>query len=568
MHRACSLSGFAAKSAGLVLCALSLTLPAQRAAAEMPGNIPANSSAAIWIDDTQEFWKKAATLPLTRAFRQFMDNPLLQQQMGFQMMRLDMDKVTAKLGYPATPDELLGTVFKSLTFYSAPDAAGGEPMSALSLAVADEVKAKKLFEVLDASLREDAQTTGGLPAEITFSEETIAGSSLTRFSGKEEGYYGLVDGKQFLIANTAAAAQQAVGAFKGEKSDAVNADFERLSKAVSTDDADIAMWVDTDSLAGIGNMAGPLGTIPSNKLLFSMKVTPTGLEGRAANTADPAALSPNIKPGALQALSFLSSQPLAGFASHQFDAEYMFETFDQLSATSGMQAGGTVSPRAMFEAATGISVDQELIPALGNEVGVGLNAISPNPDMPMIPLVDVVIGARVKDAAKMTGVMQKLEKFIEAGAASQSQAQGTMPQTFASGEAGIRSFAAAPGMGLSYLIQGDYLLLGLNDPSVKGALARKAAPATSLQESAQVKDVMKPLNATEYYDAGMINISKIVNEVVVPYMPLMAGGAGGTPEFQIAMAFVRDVLSHVGTLSAASTRQDNLAVGQIKLVMQ
>lgn len=543
----------AVRSVALAACSLGLMLPGQRAAAELPRTVPADASSAIWINDTQAFWQKAATLPLTRGLRQFLDNPLLAQKLDFQELLLEKDKAAARLGFPVTPDELLGSVFKSLVFVRTADAPGRRPQVLLSLGVGDKAKAQKLVDVLIEDMREDAKTTGTTFSGATITETTIEGKKLTQVAGEQTRILGLVDDKQFIIAESADEAARAIRALGGE-SQGVPADYERLAKAVPIDKADIGVWFDLEGMApGL-----PPGVVPTaNKMLMSLNTTPTGLDGRMANTADPGQLSANVKPGQLNSLVYLAAQPIAAVSSHQIDFEYVLNQLEQMGAVS----------RPAIEQSTGISFDQELFPALGNELGFLFNTFAPNPDMPMIPLVDAALVLKVDDAAKAAAVMQKVEKMIEQAQAAQNQAQGLPPQSFQSGAGGVRGFAMMPGVGLSYIIDGDYLLIGPNDTSLTSALARKAAPATSLQNSALLKDALAGLPGSAYYDAGTLSVYKLVNELLVPYIGMIPGAARN-PDLPLNKAFLTDVVAHLGTISAASTSEGGLLISQIKVVMQ
>ncbi|NOS31023.1 hypothetical protein, partial [Staphylococcus aureus] len=92
------------------------------------------------------------------------------------------------------------------------------------------------------------------------------------------------------------------------------------------------------------------------------------------------------------------------------DPQASLTQFQMMLSMMGAGADPSQSPIAQFEAATGVSVQNDVVPALGQEVVFSLNSLGMNPIMPMVPMVDLALGAEVKDEAKMREVMGKLEK--------------------------------------------------------------------------------------------------------------------------------------------------------------
>ncbi|MCL5269757.1 MAG: hypothetical protein M1457_04215 [bacterium] len=573
----------------------------------------------LGASDTAGLWNKSRTLPLVNSLTQYLQSPAVAQDLEYQAFDLERRKLEATLGYPATVGEFMSGVFKNALFYATPAAAGEKVPSVVFLMTAgDRAKAAKLIEVLDQKNKDYAAasavtasavapTTGSLPVApakpSTFEKLTVGGVSVSHYiyrdeSGAgQEGFYTLA-GDRLLFSNRQAALNRALtGLASGAVPITKNADYVRLTNSLPTRKADLVGWFDADYLVRYTPYGGMLKAMPgvaaSNKIAWAINVVPDGLFVKAATTADPAKRSPDIKPGKLEGLAFVAQNPLAAVVYGLFDPGMINSELTMLKAMPGVMGGPGSSagdPILRFEQATGVSVQQELIPALGGEFTFGFNKVDMTNTSTIgflpFPTVDLSIGVKLKDPAKMAAIMIKLEKYMEQkvrsaagpqagamGVADGAAAGGPDPQaalTFQSVQAGgaqIRTLPFSQGFAPSYTILKDYVLIGLNTASVAAAVSRAGGQSPSIGASPAYLELARLAgNNPALYSYSAVDISQIVS-LLGTYLPMFLNNQTPSAQQQL-MGLVNNVLIHSGTLAAIETRESDIPVTYTKLTMR
>ena len=594
---------------GCILIILAAAVPAR---AELPfaSGIPANAIMVVGIGDAGATWNRARPLPLFGALNQYLQSPALSDDLDFQAFLLERKKLELALGYPATADAFMGGVFRNFLFYAVPGPAGEKiPSVVIMMTAADKAKVARLVQVLDQKNKGYAQasaapTTSTLPVNsATFERFAIGEASVSHFvhlagssgdagqpSGDvREGYYTLA-GDRFVFATRRIALSAALaGLPAGAPNLASNPDYARLTSVLPVDKADIVGWFDADYLTRFVPYGAMLKAMPgvsrSNKMAWVVSMVSDGVLVKGATTAEPTRDAPGFKPGKLAGLAFVGPTPLAAAVSGAFDPSQLLSQLDAFKAMPGMLGGAGApaggDPLTEFEQSSGISIQQELIPALGGEYVMALNKVDPLHTSTVgffsLPTVDMAVCVKLKDSAKMAGVMRKLEKVAEkrvnggvappAAGAGAGAPPGMVFESVPAGSVEIRRLPFSEGIAPSYAIFQGFLIIGLNTASVGEALNRAVNQAPSISASPVFRDLARFAgDNANLYSYSMVDVSQIVS-VMGGFLPMLLANKPPAAQQQI-LALCNGVLIHAGTVAAVEMRENDIPVSFGKMTMR
>lgn len=570
----------------LLAVAVHCAAPSQATAKDdFAARMPANAVIALGIADTKAFWGKADALSITPAIERLINSPANSSDLDYQEFQLQLQKLSSQLGYPASLDEFMGSVFSRLNFYMTPGQVGSPIGSVVvDMGIADMAKATQLVTVVNGkNLEEHEIARVGLApdAVASFSFETLdlAGQTVSHFvkqtdafSGKStEGFYGIV-GDRLLFANDQAAFAAAV---KGEGPTlAGNRDFSRLAGRLPVAKSDLVGWFDADALLKSGGMGAILGQMPgvakSNKSAFTAQIVQNNVLAKVVSTADPAQNSSVIKARQLRGLKYIVPQPVAAVVDGKLDADLAYQQMSPMIALMGGMGGS--SPLAQIEQGLGLSIEQDIVPALGTEMFFTLNGMGPNPANPLIPLVDMLLGCEVRDGAKMAMVMKKIEAKVE------ELVQGMMPlsqpgqaatgfQTTKVGEAEVRCLSfGMPGISPGYSLHKGYLIVGLTAESIGQAIQRAGGSSPSVIQGDQYQRLHNVAGTNDLYSFSSLDLGQVAT-ILQPYMPLLAQSMGPV-QAQLANQVVSDVLPRMGRVTSLETQENGLFAGYVTVEMR
>lgn len=595
--------GFRSAFVRLMLVGLATTLSLQWASAKLPYSerIPASSYFAVGIADTGDVWKKTEALPLTKAIEQYLVSPQMADDVDYKKFNLEKQKLEQKLGYPISANEFLGSVFKDALIYSTPDAQGKSGQSVIAiLGVRNQDKAASLLKAMDERNQEEAKATNtptsgtqaAAPAKASLFEKVTIEKAQVSHTRKTHGeqtvdvYYTLADQKVIFADSLVSI----TGAIKGDKPAqdlTQNEDFKKLAALTSWSKADLQGWINGDAIVQSANLKAMMSAMPalskSNKVVFTFEVQPDGVLGQVASSEDRAKNSPNIKLGKLDGLALVAPSPMLAIVYGMLDPERAYQDLNKLMSQLGAMSGapGAQSPLAQFEATLGISIQNELVPALGNEVTFAINNAQQNPQqmLPM-PSFDLVLGAEMRDPAKMKIVMSKFEKFLEAKLASSGMSGMADPnnpaatpaplkfKTITAGPAPYRSITLPiPNVSPSYAMYKNFVLISLNAESLVGALNRLGGKQPSVATNELYSELTQIAATDKLYSFATVNLAQIIRNLIVPMMPMVTGSMPPEKQQQFTL-LVNEVLPHLTSAAAVETSKGGTSVGYIKVKMQ
>ncbi len=586
-----------------VMAAMQLSGAPKAQSADMPHKqiIPLNTMLAIGVSDTRDFWRKSAPLPLVQALTQYLNGPELAADLDYQAIQLEIKKFEQQLGYPLTMEQMMGHVFSSFVLYALPAASGEIPPMVIILDAADPAKAAKLVEALDQQSRTYADnnaTQPAAPADPTspamtaapaatfkFERTTLDGIPVSHYSGAlglfNEGYYALTKDNRLIFATRPEVFTAAAKGQPGVQNITQNPNYAKLMGALPVADADMIGWMDADFMVQASNIGMIMGMMPfltkSNKAAFALAAQNDGFLIKSTTTADRREKSANIQPGTLPGMALLPVNPLTATIDGGFDSAQLSQEITAMRALPMLMGGGAggQDPITSFEQSTGISIQQDLAPALGNEIIFGFNSFSFDPSqstgLVALPQFDVILAAKVGNRQKFAGVMQKVEAYIQqrisgGGAGGASGVPAVTFQDVPIGSLTGRTINAGF-LTPSYVITGSYVIIGLSPKSLISALGRANGAAPSLAASPLLVELGNLSgNTGKYYSYNQVDVSQTI-ATIQNFLPMLLLNQPPARQAQM-LALINGVLARTGQMAALETRENNLPMTYVKLKMK
>lgn len=581
-------------AAALLWAALPGT-PAQAAETDPLDHVPANAIMAFGIADSADFSRKLGQLPLTRAIADYLTTSPLAATDDYRLMLLELKKAEARLGFPVSAEHLLGEVFSDALFYIAPGTAQSldlEPATVLRLGVRDAEKARRLLGELDrineqtvAAALED-ETTGGRqdsgaenatdePLYAFSSSEKIAGHTVSFYrspigdgSGNViETFYGVIDDEMLFATER--------GTFAGllqPDPDAARLggrdQFTRLRAELPWQDADVRGWIDGEALTGAAAVA-PAALYQTSRMALALKMREDTLMAYFADSADPGQVSPDIRAASLEGLGFIGPRALAASVSREFDPEIFYglleDLWRQLPMASGQFDG---SPFDNLQKETGVSVHDDLVPALGNELFVALNEVRPPKGFMPIPEFDLLVGFKLRDREAMNRALGRIERSLENLASGKSSVRREFESTMV-GETELRTLnLGTPQFMPGYAIHEDYLVLGPSRDALAAAVRRAGGKSPNLRASEGFTELVQSIGEEKHYAYTVLRLREMLQQVIKPFvLPLAATQAPNLPLTDINELIDR-VLVHADRLESIKAVRSGIALNHLRFQMQ
>ena len=531
--------------------------------------VPADAMIVAGIGQTGDFWQKAHALPLARGIEQYLNSPMVTGDLDYQTFVIERKKMEEKLGFPVSIDEFLGQVFGSALVYAAGAVESTEPSLVAILGVKDNEKAGRLVEVID----EKNQEQSDLSAEAggsSFEKIEIGGVAVSHLlnDGANDIYYALADDRLIFGLGRGAFEQALSGQPAADGGFASNPDAKTFTDKLPWTAADLVGYFDAGSLLqmGGGMPMGLPGLAQPNKVAMALSVASDGFDVQAVSDHNPAHENPNIQPSSLDGLFAINTSPIFAVDYGIFDAATAVANLRQVFNMLGAGMGGAPTLET-FELQTGISIDDELVPALGNELIFAMNDLGMNPMGFGIPMVDMIFGAKVGDQAKMSSVLTKIEQMIEGqmggmmgmGMTDPNDPNMPPPPKFTSTPhegTEIRTLEVGmPGISPSHAIYNGYLLMSLNRESVLSAISR-STQSTSIGNSAIVGELSEALAGKPPYSLSILDMSRVA-EAVSSFIPMLANPDAGVSAEQLTQ-IVSLIVARIGTVAQVDTGEGEL----------
>lgn len=531
-----------------VAAAVAILVPALAPAHDLavPGKTPASAVAVVSINDTQGLWREFAQSPLNAPIEKFFAQPGLANDPDFAEFTAEKAKAEAEVGFAITGASLLGEVLKGIDFYvlsAAPDAAQGD----LNLVVAAnfaqaEAAAKTVDHIIKSASADGTETA---------TEMDVAGTKVRALPGQQ--LYIANDGNVVFTASTERGIREIIEA-KGGATLLSSPDFSQAMSGLTDMPGQFWAYGDGSGIASLmemapggGDMAAGAAALKGQTIALVGKIASDHI--RVTQFVPAAKFSESDK-----VVASTTVGPVDGSAKFMPDGGLLYYLNGKLDWSKLLDAAAADAAKLGPEAASqnplqrenlnamamgmGLSFDEEVLPVLGPDLGLGVGSVAFNPAAGGgVPFTaDIVISIKVNDAAKAASLMSKFEgmitdqmkqQFENSGVAApadlrlfeERDANGTKIRAF-SPPAGME--AQIPMMPAYAFTQDNYLVLGASEQGLKDALAR-ATGGANFQKGATTGRVAAK-SAAGNTNAFYLDLPKLVDIASGPIM-MFAGGS-------------------------------------------
>jgi hypothetical protein len=239
----------------------------------------------------------------------------------------------------------------------------------------------------------------------------------------------------------------------------------------------------------------------------------------------------------------------------------------------------------MLETSLGMSVRNDIAPALGPEALFSLNSLTLNPMVlftrqPTDVSADLLLGVQIRDEAKAGALMKTIEDRLSqqlaplmamnaAPAAAPAPASEVFKAEMYNGvELRTVQLPMLAGWSPGYAFHGNFLLIGTTTANLKAAIDRKGGTKPSAASNAQLAGLRSQFGHSAANGVALLNTGALVAKIREIAMPMIQMQAAANPNQAMAMNGVFDVLATFGTLASSArwTGASMHKVSEISLV--
>lgn len=551
-----------------------------------PNLIPADSAYVISVPNSTTFWSAWEANGLYEAFTKIMamDDVAEKTEEVKRQIRI----VEASLGFKLDGASL-SQIFSSMDIYALPITEPGKVEGVAILTVADADKTSKLLDLAEkAAIRSaegESETTGtevansdGATTIVTTADHN--GVTIKQFrneDGEVKFAYARPENLLVMAADEGSLHQlidrvKAGAATSGTL--AASENYQRVQQALQSEQGELYLYGDAESassrsFAAMDDVSAGLRSSieslmksmqPTKFYGASIKIAPKEIYSysygilRDDASDSMAARFPGTEP--LGVATYIPENSVWAAATSLVDVDSIAEVVSEAaSSNSGDQL---TQQMRTAEAGMGFSVKDDLVPALGNEFAFNLQNVEITG---LIPSVDVTIIMGVKDRARMTKVVEGVERMANMVAAANSSSDDSTTGTpgFKTEEAHGQTIKYMEMQGLAsfspgYVLTDDYLILGSTKTAMSNALGVKN-DGKNLVDGNALKRLGHGIdgrgNAVYYLDmAKVIDLGRQVSQMLPAARPMaryldaanVLDAVGGTSRVEEGAAVSRGVL--------------------------
>jgi len=500
-----------------------------------PNFVPADSAYIISVPNTATAWSAWSENGLYGAFKKIQALPEVQEKSAD--FRKEMSIIESSLGFKLDGDTL-SKIFSTADIYMQAPSSGSELDAVAILKVADADKANKLMDLAEKAVAKSAESDDSTSETETSDKSTSAvivtdynGVQIKSFKpdadGKSKFHYARVN--DFLVASgDDASLKKAIDRIKANTAAADtfagSEDFKKVDAALASEKGQLYVYGDqakSNKLSGAGQMpaaiSGPLQALvddmaPISYYGASVKIDPKEVSSYSYALLKPGSensllvKNPGDKP--LEVATYIPSKTLLGFATSLIDPQAIAKVITGISSSSS-DAEKLSNQVEGMEAGMGFSLKNDLLPALGNQTGFSLSNVEFGG---LIPSVDATILVGVKDKAKMTKVVNGLERLAtNALAAKASDSETSAPEfqqvTVEGQTVKYLELPGLPNVAPGFVLTDDFLIIGSSKAALEGALKAHAGKdnlASGATLTALGHNISGNANMIQYANLGKI----------------------------------------------------------------
>lgn len=558
----------AAWAAGFAFCFLGSSAQAQ---VGKPGLIPADSAYVVSIPDAPAFWSAWKGNAIYDTYQKVMSNPQVKQ--GMASFSRELATIESVLQYKLD-GETLSQIISSADIYIVAGEQAGETNLGAVMAISDAEKLSRLVDLAEKAAAEAAKAEEEAPkeekaaeektprggaddtettsAESPISEEKYKDLTIKRFSANEDSEFYYAMTSDTLLLSTDQAEIRALVDRRGPGNTtntlATSEQYKKASAALADKKGEAYIFGNQKAIMEMQQGGGMEGIRELTRQLSPVDYygSSIDIEPKRISSYSHGLVSGDISstlqgkyPGTepLQSLGYVPEKTLFVFATSLMDGNILFKLVNDAAKAAGNDLEANLK---QAEPALGFSVKNDLIPALGNEMGIAINGLVISP---AAPGVEATLLFSLADKEKMQKVLTGVERLAENILSAQAQpddetssdkekaeaakAATETKVTFSEEKAGDVTIRYLPAekinaMGLSpgYAIHDNFLIIGTSRAAIKAAVTAKSS-GTNLPASEAMKS-LAPTVTTSGNMFQFVNLKgfiETIEPIATAFMP-------------------------------------------------
>jgi hypothetical protein len=557
-------------------------------------HIPSDSMMVLSFSDTAGLWNAAKQTSVYQGVSDIFRIPLIQSNPDFQQFLLDKKTAEQRLGFSLDPESLLTNVITGMDMaLTLREQKVEEPDLVVIVKFKTPELAQKILKEIEteaeksASKNEPAQETGAIdkPKPVSpVQRQTIAGQTVMVIP--EDGLWACQKGNLVIFSSsermmTRSLNSPAEGGIR--KSEFIGQAMNAMGKPTSSH---MFLYMDYVGILKAVTQNNPTATaslkmfenmVTNLRLVAIANVAADHLEirGYAPNPGnDPAfaELASLYPPSEIQARRFSPAGTLLSAFWNNFDGPRQFDPLMRMFAKAGAAEIESESSSqemeslfemqmkqqlGMIEAMLGFKIKDDLLAAIGPEVGLVLDNVTFNPLTGPIPVVDIALVSQIRDKAKLDLVLGKIESYLTTQLPMLMQAGGAKPSpltmrsvTFREGMGKVLVLPQVPAYTPGWIIAGNYVVIGSTENALKKASQAYSGEVASLTTSPEYRKASAylPQKTNSEFILGVKNIVTFISNLAVIF-----GGANLEGDQGVLFLALMDTLKTLEVAYASSS---------------
>ena len=312
-------------------------------------------------------------------------------------------------------------------------------------------------------------------------------------------------------------------------------------------------------LKGYDSMAGR-GKIEANRFVFE-----------SSQAIDPSSGNPmldviSVEPSSLKAMGYAGNSPWLSLSVNLLSIDKILNLLQQSAAASGPMAEAQFQNNlAALETGLGMSLRDEIAPALGPEALFSLNTLDLNPMVLFTRAfsdlsADLLIALEVRNKTQIANLMKMIEGRISQQMAvnmAMSATPAPQPEVFRSEtyngvELRLAQLPGQTALSPGYAFHEDFLILGMTADNLKAAINRKNGAQSSMALNSQLVRLRSQFGHGASNGVALLNAGAIVGKIREFAMPMIQMQAAADPNQAMAINGVFDILGTFDTLASSA----------------
>lgn len=555
--------------------------------------IPSESLMVVSFSDTAGLWNATSQTSVYKGVTDIFRLPAIQNNPDFQQFLLDKKTAEQRLGFSLDPESLLTNVVTGVDVaLMLREQKVEEPDLVVIVRFKTPELAQKILKEIETEAEKSAEKkeplaeTGAIDKPKPLSpvqRQTLAGHQVTVIP--DDGLWACLKDNMVIFASSEKMMVRSLNSPANggiRKSEFIGQAMNALGKPTSShvfiymDYIGILKTIVQNEPQAAASLKLVEGMLSNLRFVALANVAADHLElrsyipnpGSDPSLLELAALYP---PSEIQARRFAPSASLFGAFWNNFDGprqfDFLMRTFAKAGAAEMQSESSPENMESLFEMQMqqqlgmveqmlGFKIKDDLLAALGPEMGLFLDTITFNPLTGPIPVADLALVSQIRDKAKLDMVLGKIEAYLTTQLPLLMQSGGAKPApftmrpvTFNEGMGKVLVLPQVPAYTPGWIIAGNYVVIGSTENAMKKASQAYTGEATSIIASPEYRkaSALLPAKTNAELCLGVKNIVTFVSNLA-----LIFGGANLEGDQGVMFMALMDTLKTLDVAYASS----------------